>query len=225
MAEESLDLSNVPGFTFDPAEIEKIRAEAGVTDLPPADQSIDIPAPARPRRKRGRPRKYNPDGSPKYPHPEDSPESGRAESSDAASPSGSFPPAPLSKRDEREVAVRLANILTGATGMASVVKPYLQMTEEEAKAIADPLSSYLVRNSDTIPVAKQILENYDLLAITLGVMAYVIRVYRDRSNEIAEQRKLAGPAAKTLSRLEQLTESSDIGPEDGATHIVGFPTV
>ena len=216
---------NVPSFSFSPEEIERIRGEAGVTDLPPTDEPIVISQPEiRPRKKRrGRPRALNPDGSFKYKRPGDDsdyPESG-PESDNAASPL--LAPAPLTKRDEREVASRLVGILTGATGMAGVVKPYLEMTDDEAKAIADPLASYLVRNADTIPVARQVLENYDLLAIFLGVMAYVIRVYRDRTAEIANRQRPSGPASQTLSRLEQLRESPKEGPENGSPSFVSTP--
>ena len=106
---------------------------------------------------------------------------------DDASQRSIVPPAKLTKRDEREVNDRLANILIGGTGILSLAKPYLQMTDDEAKAISEPLSTYLVRTADTNPIARQVLENYDLLAIVLGVMAYVVRVYHDRQEEVNEQ--------------------------------------
>lgn len=99
-----------------------------------------------------------------------------------------LPPAPLTKRDEREVNSRLTNMLLGGTGILANVRPYLGMTEEEAKAIAEPLSSYLVRNADVMPVARQVLENYDLAAITIGVASYAARVYSDRREEVAAER-------------------------------------
>ncbi len=222
--DDPISSDSIPSFSFSPEEIEAIRANAGITDLPPADGPItlDQPPVRSRKRRRGRPRAINPDGTYKYPKPGDDEVTDSGPESDRdASPLLS--PAPLTKRDEKEVATRLVNILTGATGMAGVVKPYLEMTEDEARAIADPLSSYLVRNADTIPVARQVLENYDLLAIALGVMAYVIRVYRDRSNEVANRERPSGPAAKTISRLEQLRTSSEEGPEIRPTGYVSTP--
>lgn len=216
--DDPISNDSIPSFTFDPEEIARIRAEAGVTDLPPMDEPVVITQPPPRQKKRGRPRALNPDGSYKYPKPSDE---GGPEIDREASPLLS--PAPLTKRDEREVATRLVGILTGATGMAGVVKPYLEMTDDEARAIADPLASYLVRNADTLPVARQVLENYDLLAILLGVMAYVVRVYRDRSNEITDQQRQAGPAGKTLARLEQLRESPETGQEVRPSGFVSTP--
>lgn len=222
--DDPIESESIPGFSFDPEEIERIRADAGITDLPPANEPviIDQPPVRSRRRKRGRPRAINPDGTFKYPKPDEFIDS-EPETTSAASPLLS--PAPLTKRDEKEVASRLVNILTGATGMAGVVKPYLEMTDDEAKAIAEPLASYLVRNADTIPVARQVLENYDLLAILLGVMAYVIRVYRDRTDELKSQQRQSPsqPAGTTIARLEQLRESAKEGPEDGTSGFVSAP--
>jgi hypothetical protein len=159
-------------------EIERIKTDIGVTEEPDAatpPMPIEPPARRRPGRPKGSRNKRA---------------LARAaavdEEDDASSESpGAFPPATLTKRDEKEVATRLVKIFTGATGIgASFTKPYVEMTEEEARDIADPLASYLVRNADTIPVAREILENYDLAAIALGTTAYVGRVYSDRKKEL-----------------------------------------
>lgn len=127
-----------------------------------------------------------------------------------------LPPAKLTKRDEREVNERLKNILLGGTGILGQAKPYLEMTEDEAKAISEPLSSYLVRNADTIPVARQVLENYDLLAIVIGVMAYVVRVYRDRKEELAEQH----PQPTLVGSISEYAERNAGGSQVRETNIV-----
>lgn len=93
-------------------------------------------------------------------------------------------PAPtLSKRETKEVAERLANILTGATGVISVAKPYLQMTDDEAKAISEPLSTYLIRMEPTSKVARRILDEYDLVAVLFAILAYGVRVYFNYQTE------------------------------------------
>ena len=114
----------VPGFTFSEEEIAKIKASVGAVDVDP-NQETPV-GEDRPKR-RGRP----PGSKNKTSVPQTtvSFEDDKAEIKLA--------PAPLSKREEREVAARITNILTGATGMAGMVKPYLPMTEEEAKAIEE----------------------------------------------------------------------------------------
>lgn len=182
------DFSDIPSVEFSPEEIERIKNSFGIADVeaPIASDPETLP-------RRGRRRKKSLDVDTEETPSDDIP----------------FKPAPLTKRDEREVYERLQNILVGGTGILSNAKPYFQMTDDEAKAIAEPLSSYLVRNADTIPIARQVLENYDLLAITIGVMAYVVRVYSDRQEEISERQ----PKRPTLSRLEQLTQNPDNGSE------------
>lgn len=131
-------------------------------------QSDEQPAP---RRRRGRP-----PGSKNRPKPSDFAPVG----SDVTSP---LPSPPLTTRDQKEVAKRLAGILEGVTGVAAVAKPYLQMTEAEAEAIATPLSTYLIRTEATSGVAKQVLEEYDIAAFSIGFAAYGVRVYGDMKRE------------------------------------------
>lgn len=122
----------------------------------------------------------------------------------------------FSRRDEREVAERLQNLFSSLTGMPAVVsgKLYLQMTDEEAEQIAKPLASYLIRNEPTQVIAREILDNYDLLAIVVGVMAYVVRVYRDRSAEV-EQHKPKPVASTIAERLGSNQAGNLSGQEDG----------
>lgn len=100
---------------------------------------------------------------------------------------------PLSTRDQKEVAKRLAGILTGITGVASVAKPYFQMTDDEADAIATPLSTYLIRQEATSGVAKQVLEEYDMAAFVIAIAAYVVRVWLDFKSERAEGKERQEP--------------------------------
>ena len=161
----------VPDFTFDADEIEAIKASLGAVNV---DESQETPtSEIRPKRRGRPPGSKNRTSQPVLEY-----------STDLGSGHVDLPAVPLTKREEREIASRLANILTGATGMAGIVKPYLPMTDEEAAAIAEPLASYLIRNEPTNGIAREILENYDLVAMTLGVGAYGVRVYHDRRIEI-----------------------------------------
>lgn len=200
--------------TFDEDTLNAIREKLGVQlDEVPSEDVVEIPVQPPPvKRKRGRPRI----------HPVS--ETGTTVPELAEEAGVPLPPAKLGKRDEREVSERLANMLVGGTGIASQAKSYLAMTEDEAKAIADPLSSYLVRNAETIPIAQQVLENYDLLAIVLGVLAYTVRIYRDRADELAEQRELRSNAnTTTLDRISQSTNPTDNGQEERTNGFISTP--
>lgn len=212
------ETADVPQFNYSEERLKQIQESLGIEipeenagTLPPTEQ------PKRPVKKRhvGRPSNKEREAERRealgLPPPE---------------PEPTLPPAKLTKRDEREVSERLANMLMAGTGIASQAKSYLAMTEEEAKAIADPLASYLVRNADTIVVAQQVLENYDLLAIILGVLAYTVRIYRDRTNEVAELRQLRPvPNTTTLDRIQQYTDTNNngAGQEQVSTNILGGP--
>ena len=172
----------LPGFSFSAEEIAAIKASVGAVDVEPGQE---ITNEERPKRKPGRPRKN--------PEPEVTPTTGI-----------DLKPVniPLTRREEKEVAARLANILGGLTGMGAVVKPYLPMTDEEAQAIAEPLASYLIRNEPTSGVAREILENYDIVAMMLGVGAYGVRVYSDRKHELETNRPANTTAIQRVSEAD-----------------------
>jgi hypothetical protein len=179
-----MDEGMLPSFNFTAEEIANIKASVGAVDVEPGQEILNED---RPRRKPGRPRKN--------PLPEPEPISKGIEFKS--------PAIALTKREEKEVAKRLANILGGLTGMGGVVKPYIPMTDEEAQAIAEPLASYLIRNEPTSGVAREILENYDLVAMTLGVASYGVRVYSDRHNELAARRP------DNTTAIQRISEHSD----------------
>jgi hypothetical protein len=175
-------LDSFPTIEFTPLEIDFVKGELG---LPPDEVSVLDEVEEAPKGRRG-----------------------RKPTSLATTP---LPPAPLRKADEREVAKRLQNIMQGGTGILGNIKDYIPMTDEEAEAICVPLSSYLVRNADTIPVARQVLENYDLAAITIGVGAYVVRVYHDRREEVAVNRESSG--ATFIDRIHPTNSNGESEPE------------
>jgi hypothetical protein len=203
---------DTPAFDFTPEEIADIKASLGVTDIDESESSVpeEFSTSERPvRPQRGRPRRAKSS-------------TGRPVTADEPAPAITVPlrPAPLTKREEREVAKRLQDMLVGGTGMAGMVKPYLPMTEEEAEAIAVPLASYLVRNEPTSGVAREILENYDLLAMTLGVGAYTVRVYRDRKSELSERKPANTTAIQTVSELQARRDGRE--PDEGDGGQVGI---
>lgn len=197
-----MDEDTLPSFSFTPEEIANIKASVGAVDVEPGQEIVNE---ERPKRKPGRPRK-NP-----LPEPEPSTTGIDLKSVNV----------PLTRREEREVAERLANILGGLTGIGGVVKPYIPMTDDEAKAIAEPLASYLIRNEPTSGVAREILENYDIVAMMLGVGAYGVRVYSDRKRELETDRPTNTTAIQRVSEINE----SDNGriPDEGISNLVSIP--
>lgn len=210
MADELISDDSVPSFTFSEEEIAAIKASVGVPDVVEGQE----PFTQQERPKRG-------PGRPKGSRNKSTIAAEAARGEPFSPPSIELKPAPLTKREEREVEARLINILTGATGMASVAKPYLAMTDEEATAIAAPLASYLIRNESTNGIAREILENYDLLAMTLGVGAYSVRVYNDRKHEVESRRPANTEAIQRISERPQ--SSNGRKPDEGDSPLVSYP--
>lgn len=194
--------NEIPNFTFTDEEIAIIKASAGVIDVDEAQASPV--SEIRPRRKPGRPRKVP-----------------LVDVEPTVLLTDKLPAAPLTKREEREVSVRLANILSGGTGMLGVVKPYLPMTDEEATAIAEPLASYLIRNEATSGVAREILENYDIVAMMLGVGSYGVRVYADRKQEVREATPINTTATQRISSMP--TTDNEQRPNEGTGLEISVP--
>lgn len=194
----------IPNFSFTEEEIANIKASVGAVDV---DESQETPVDeVRPKQRRTPKRSSKP----------------VSESEDTIdSPSLKSPAIPLTRREEKEVAARLANILAGFTGMGGVVKPYIPMTDDEATAIAEPLASYLIRNEPTSGIAREILENYDIVAMMLGVGSYGVRVYSDRKRELATNRPNNTEAMERIQ--ESQTSSNGRGPDEGASTIISVP--
>ena len=191
---------------FDAGDLADIQAlmQAEVPDETEATVPTTFEQPV--KRRRGRPRKH--------PIPEPRPV-------EAAPIEKLLEPAKMSKRDEREVAERLAKLLQGVTQLASLPteKDYLGMTDQEAKDIAEPLASYLTKNAETIPIAKEIVDNFDLGLLVLGVTAYVVRVYSDRRREVAlTQSSRPTPISRrqgeTSARVSEIQEETNRRQQD-----------
>src|SRR5574337_699044 len=164
-----------------PEELAAIRAEFGhiAQQISEDPQSLHIPA-TPPKRGPGRPRKN--------PEPVSFDDKGRLPILETPT---------LTKRDSKEVAARLSGILEGATGVLGVAKPYLAMTNDEAKAISDPLASYLIRTEATSVIAS---------------FAYMVRVYNDASEERAQDAE-----RKRIAKQPQPTQSQSLGVFGGPT--------
>lgn len=203
------DFSNIPSFSLD--DLEAVRESLGITETPGTDTPTTYTTPI--RRKRGRPRKS--------PLP-------TAESI-AEEPVSIVPPAKLTRTEQKELAERLKNILFGASGIPAGLfdRPYIQMTDQEARNIADPTASYLERVSETNPIARQIIDNYDLAAIAIGLIAYFMRVVGDRREEVRTRPtpiRQGTSKATALDRISQhqTASSTDQNQADGSEQSDGF---
>ena len=182
-----------PGIEIDPEVADSFRERFAELLEQQAETGIPlVTEQPRPKRKGRFPYLRNPDGSIQKDadgNPLKDTERAQAPSYKAPSVHSSgisaspLPAAPLSKREEKQVAERLEGILQGITGVVSVANDTFQMTDDEARAIAEPLSSYLIRMEPTSKVARQILDEYDLVAVATGSAAYGVRVYRDLKKE------------------------------------------
>lgn len=116
-------------------------------------------------------------------------------------------------RDAREVEKRVAKLLTGATGVASVWREHIQMTDQEASDIADPLSAYLIRQEEFSTHVKDFLDHYDLAAAGIAFLAYLVRVYKD-DIEYRQQRQSPDVVeARTIRRTSRKRdETTDATP-------------
>jgi hypothetical protein len=92
------------------------------------------------------------------------------------------------------------------------------MTEDEAKAIAEPLSSYLIRMEPTSKIAKQILDEYDIVAVFFAAMAYTVRVYMDVKKERDTHHGVKESGLEPLAeRRPNRTLPEDGGRSDGTS--------
>lgn len=184
-------------FEIDPEKLASVRAARGL-NLPENNEST-----VKPKRPRGRPRKIVAAAPP--------PEELQA----TEDTSIGFEPASLITVDEKKLAERLAGALEGVTGIGGAfVKPYMKMTEEEARDIAEPLASYLLRRAPDSETVREFVNNYDLLAVITGTAAYTGRVYQTRKSEVEAQRierQRAARSAVNVAGANTPEEPSEFG--------------
>ena len=119
-------------------------------------------------------------------------------------------------RDSKEVAKRLDKMLLGATGVLSVIRPHLQMTDDESMNISDPLAAYLVRQEQFSPRIKEFIDHYDLAAAGIAFLAYLVRVYRD---DVEYRKSRASDVVEVVSNRRpsrRRNESNDAAPQSDA---------
>lgn len=116
---------------------------------------------------------------------------------------------------EREISERGQYILMGATGLLGNIRPAIAMHDDEARAIAEPLASYLRKRAEeseaAAAVITDIVERWDVIAVTLAVMGYITRVWRD---DIEYRKQLAGQAAINSSGAKVSRRRGNV-PSDG----------
>jgi hypothetical protein len=101
----------------------------------------------------------------------------------------------VTKRDdldkiEKKVAERAKAILLSATGVIAVWRPHWQMTDQEADHIVEPGASWVrSKSGENITVVEDWLDQFDLIAVGLALLAYMIRVLREEQ-QIANQRRI-----------------------------------
>jgi hypothetical protein len=114
--------------------------------------------------------------------------------------------------------------LVQGTSIVGTLVPPISMRPIEAKNISDPLASYLYRNGELGDRARELVERWDLVALSLALAMYDIRVYKDfikwrkevdaeRSNNrepISEQSTVGGNAGGSVGR-----SSTEIGRSGG----------
>lgn len=87
-----------------------------------------------------------------------------------------------------DLSVRGQAILKGTTGLGAIWRPHILMTDEEAQAICDPLASYLVRQAEYSDVIADFIDRWDLFAVVIATLAYLVRVIKEDNEYRAASR-------------------------------------
>lgn len=125
------------------------------------------------------------------------------------------------KQLEKEISERGQYILLGASGLLGNVRPPIAMHPDEARAIAEPLAAYLRKraeeNENVRAAVENFVERWDLVALTIAVMAYVVRVWRDD----IEYRKFLADQSGTNSRGAKASRRRGNAQTDGVSDGTG----
>ena len=88
----------------------------------------------------------------------------------------------LRRKTDQELSRRAQGILIGATKIPSVINPHIEMREDEAQAIADPLVSYAKAHVESERI-EQFVEQWDLIAVGIASAAYGMRVVKETRDD------------------------------------------
>lgn len=176
-------------------DIEEVRV-----DSPDIDSDSTIPSNVMGRRGRGRPK-----GS-------------RNKPKDGGIPTPPDVETKLSGRLAKDVSLRLQQTLKGVTKIPALWIEPVQMQDQEAQDIADPLASYATRKAEESTALGEFLrgslENFDLVAAGIGISSYIIRVAKDiqdyneyKRAEYAERRAVE-PSRETIERGRDMVQQS-----------------
>lgn len=99
-----------------------------------------------------------------------------------------------------EVSARGQMVLKATTGVASIWRPYFQMTPTEAQDIADPAASWAVRQAEHSEAVEAFIDNFDIVAVIMGCTKYIVRVIKDDREYRSEQadREHVEPSQRNL---------------------------
>lgn len=108
----------------------------------------------------------------------------------------------------KDVSLRTQQVLKGASSVPAIWRPYFQMHDIEAQNIADPLASYATRKAEISPIVARLVDDFDLVAASIGIIAYGVRVYKDNQDWIKEH-------GNTDNRGTQRTRQGTMGESRG----------
>lgn len=115
-----------------------------------------------------------------------------------------------------DLSIRGQAILKGTTGLGAIWRPHILMTDEEAQAICDPLASYLVRQAEYSEVIAEFIDRWDLFAVVIATLAYLVRVIKE-DNEYRATLRESGAERPRRRTVEQLRKDVPERTENGST--------
>lgn len=112
------------------------------------------------------------------------------------------------KKLETSIAGRSSDMMVGLTGLAGMFtgREHLQMTESEADAIAIPLASYMASRYEQVEWVGEVIDRWDLVAVSIGLLTYLIRVWREDVAYRAERAATRNLGGAPRSRREGTPE-------------------
>jgi hypothetical protein len=108
-----------------------------------------------------------------------------------------------------DVAIRGQKVLTTLTGVPAIWRPHIQMTDDEAKDIAEPAASFAVRKAETSELVEDFLDNFDVIAVIMGCTKYVVRVIKEEGEFRREEESTRVIEARRvpMERVRRTTET------------------